>query len=77
MSPFHSHPTRTAPWPHEHLSAPWMLWGLVLPLIVYAVRAIGIVTQPEIPFDSVHTYLPLARQWMENASALMQKQVFL
>ena len=48
-----------------------MLWGLVLPLIVYAVRAIGIVTQPDIPFDTLHTYLPLARQWMENASALM------
>ena len=77
MSTFHSHTTRTAPWPNEHLSASWMLWGLVLPLIVYAVRAISIVTQPEIPFDSVHTYLPLARQWMENASALMQKQVFL
>ena len=72
MSPFHSHPTRTAPWPNEHLSAPWMLWGLVLPLIVYAVRAISIVTQPDIPFDTLHTYLPLARQWMENASALMQ-----
>lgn len=48
------------------LTLPWILLGLVLPMIVYATRMVGILAQVEIPFDSLHTYLPLARQLLDE-----------
>lgn len=50
------------------MTAPWVFWGLVVPMAVYAVRMLEVLVQTAIPFDSVHTYLPLARQVMEDAS---------
>lgn len=43
----------------------WIMAGLVLPMIIYAVRAVPILLDPAIPFDTEHTYLPLARQLLE------------
>ncbi len=37
---------------------PWIFCGLVLPMILYAARMVGVLVQTEIPFDSLHTYLP-------------------
>ena len=50
------------------MTAPWVFWGLVVPMAIYAVRMLEVLVQTAIPFDSVYTYLPLARQVMEDAS---------
>ncbi|WP_046059827.1 hypothetical protein [Paracidovorax citrulli] len=47
---------------------PWIFCGLVLPMILYAARMVGVLVQTEIPFDSLHTYLPLARQLLEEGA---------
>ena len=51
---------------------PAAIWlgGLVLPLVIYAARALGYLLDPSVPYDTEHTYLPLARQLIDNASAL-------
>ncbi|GKT18863.1 hypothetical protein AVHY2522_20405 [Acidovorax sp. SUPP2522] len=56
--------------PSERATLHWMLWGLVVPLIFYAARTVEVLTRVEIPFDSLHTYLPLARQLLEDAAQL-------
>ncbi|WCM89212.1 hypothetical protein [Acidovorax sp. NCPPB 3576] len=56
--------------PSERATLHWMLWGLIVPLIFYAARTVEVLTRVEIPFDSLHTYLPLARQLLEDASDL-------
>ncbi|WP_423457124.1 hypothetical protein [Ottowia sp. VDI28] len=43
----------------------WIVAGLILPLIIYAARAIPTLADPAIPFDTEHTYLPLARRLLE------------
>ncbi len=45
-----------------------VFWGLVVPMVIYAVRMAEVLVQTAIPFDSVYTYLPLARQVIEDAS---------
>lgn len=44
----------------------WTVLGLVLPLLVYAVRALPVLLDPYLPFDTEYTYLPLARRLLEN-----------
>lgn len=60
----HSGSDATAPSPSI-----W-LWGLVLPLILYAARASQVLLDPYLPYDTEHTYLPLARMLLENPGAL-------
>ncbi|MDA8522457.1 hypothetical protein [Acidovorax sp. NCPPB 4044] len=52
------------------LTATWMFWGLVVPLIFYAARMVDVLARTDIPFDSLYTYLPLARQLLEDSSRL-------
>lgn len=55
------------------LTATWMLWGLVVPMILYAARMVEILARPDIPFDSLYTYLPLARQLLEDFSKMFSQ----
>ena len=41
---------------------------MIAPLVLYAARAVSILLPADIPFDSLHTYLPLARQLLESPS---------
>jgi len=66
-APLHSGHTFS---PAERATLHWMLWGLIVPLIFYAARTVEVLTRVEIPFDSLHTYLPLARQLLEDAAEL-------
>ncbi len=43
--------------------------GVILPMLIYAARAAQIITDPQIPFDALHTYLPLARAFLEDPAA--------
>lgn len=49
------------------LTPTWVLCGLVLPLIVYAVGMVERLVDGAIPFDTVHTYLPLAKQLLKES----------
>lgn len=40
--------------------------GLVLPLLIYAARAVQILADPQVPYDTLHTYLPLARIFLQD-----------
>lgn len=63
MAPPHSNNQITIP------HSIW-LWGLVLPLIIYAARATQVLLDPFLPFDTEHTYLPLARLLIESPGAI-------
>lgn len=54
-------PAKTPP----RLTLPWIMAGLILPLIINAARATAVLIDPAIPFDTEHTYLPMARQLLE------------
>lgn len=69
MIPLQAHANHTLA-PSERATLHWMLWGLIVPLIFYAARTVEVLTRVDIPFDSVHTYLPLARQLLEDAAKL-------
>lgn len=43
--------------------------GLILPMLIYAARAVQILADPLVPFDTLHTYLPLARAFLEDPLA--------
>ncbi|WP_278535354.1 ArnT family glycosyltransferase [Delftia acidovorans] len=52
---------------HRHTyTQRWTVLGLVLPLLVYAARAIPVLRNPYLPFDTEYIYLPLARRLLEN-----------
>ncbi|WP_158606171.1 hypothetical protein [Simplicispira hankyongi] len=51
------------------LPAQWWWLGVVLPTLVYATRAVYILADPRIPYDTLHTYLPLARAFLEDPSS--------
>ncbi len=64
---------RSASSKHRQASAlTWVMAGLILPLIVYAVRAIPVLVDPAVPFDTEYTYLPLARQLMNGMPGFWQ-----
>lgn len=51
------------------LSDAWWLAGLVLPMLIYAARAVHIIASPDISYDTLHTYLPLARAFLADPAA--------
>ena len=50
--------------------AKFWLWGLILPLIVYAARALLVLLDPHVSYDTEYTYLPLARKLIANAGSV-------
>ncbi|WCM94045.1 hypothetical protein M5C99_04745 [Acidovorax sp. NCPPB 2350] len=60
----------------DSVSIPWMIWGLVVPLIVYAAGMVDVLTLAQIPFDSEHTYLPLAQRLLEDAPGVWRDPDF-
>jgi len=48
----------------------WWLFGLLLPLMVFSVRAVAHIDFQHLPYDSEHTYLPLARRLLTDFSEI-------
>lgn len=55
----------------------WVLFGLAIPLIVCAVRAVPLLIDPSVPFDTQFSYLPLARMVLEEFPSLWHNELML
>lgn len=61
----------------QPISFLWILAGLVVPLVVYAVRAMPILLDAALPFDTQNIYLPLAQRLLEAPGELWRSGDFL
>ncbi|WP_279214356.1 hypothetical protein [Delftia acidovorans] len=55
----------------------WWLLGLVLPVVFCAVRSVSELLDIGTPFDTTHTYLPLAKGLLEDSTNFWHRQEIL